>query len=954
MSNIIDQINTALATMYSNVSQDEKMKATHFLEDFQKSQSAWEIIFQILNDSTSNSNLQLKIFASQTLRSKIIYDLSSQLSETNYPEFKDNLLSLITKYNSPNEKLIRTQLSIALSHFSLQYLNWKNAINEIIDSLSSESYLPILLEFLKILPEELSDVKKTNLTDEEYNTRTQELITNNIESVLIILKNLTEGNKSHDLVLNSTILDCLNSWIKECPIESILHINSLTNLIFESLTNDKTFDRSIECLVTIISETRDIENYEIIDALYQQIIKLNEFVISNPDKLEDGEFVDGLTRLYVTCGESWHVLIGKNPKHFKSLVSILLNCCKYDEDLDIVRYTFQFWNLLKQLITLPKYHEARNEFNDIYSQLIQIIIKHLTYPIVEVSDLFQGDKEQEDKFKEFRYEMGDVLKDCCSVIGAQQALQIPFNQIQSIISKSNGHWQDLESALFSMRTMAKVVSTKESKILPTIMSFLVQLPEHPKVRYAATLVLGRYTEWTANNPQFLEPQLNYITKGFEIANDDKDIILATSHALMYFCQDCSKFLVNYLEQLYMLYSQVKSNIDYASNYELIDGLAHVVKQVPEGNQYEMCQMFLEPSIDKLQELSISSQNETVNVSIADEVEVIRYFIEVFKINEFEKSEYPIATFFIKKIWPILTSLITKFGINSLKVSERCLNLIKTAIMSFSSYLNDILPTILNLLHQGYKLSPQFGCYLWVTGVVIRIYGDEEFNNPEILKAVYEFSLIQCDLFFNYIFNLSQQELQQLPDLIEDFFRMINDYLMFFPFQIIPDHNLLNKIVKASNLTLSSLNEFNPIISCIHFLIDLVSWGLPNPPISLFEQKDTTALKSSIQQFLILNNQGGEILRILINGIIFKFHDDLLQEANDLCLKILVVVPNHEVVINWLKNIVLQLPNVNEVEINRLIETVNVALMNKDNRRVRVSLRDFISWYKRKNVNRSEF
>ena len=123
------------------------------------------------------------------------------------------------------------------------------------------------------------------------------------------------------------------------------------------------------------------------------------------------------------------------------------------------------------------------------------------------------------------------MKDCCAVVGASKALQIPFTQIQTILSNSQGHWQYLEAPLFSMRTMAKEVSTKEKTILPTIMSLLVQLPEHPKIRYAATLVLGRYTEWTAKNPEFLEPQLNYITKGFEVANNN-DIYFACPHVLL--------------------------------------------------------------------------------------------------------------------------------------------------------------------------------------------------------------------------------------------------------------------------------------------------------------------------------------------------------------------------------------------------------------------------------------
>ncbi|KAG5418542.1 MTR10 [Candida metapsilosis] len=952
--NEIKQIENALTTMYSNAPREQKATATHFLENFQKSSDAWQITHQILSDKNSGSNIQLKLFAAQTLRSKIIYDLSSQIQPENYPALKDSVLSLIKLYNQGNEKLIRTQLSIALAQLALQYLTWHDAMSEIVSNLTSSSDLTlVLLEFLKVLPEELSDVKKSHLSDEEYNKRSSELITDQVESVVLTLKNLAESNSNNDPALNAAILDALNSWITECPIDNILSVHLLTSLVFQSLSNDATFDKAIECLVTIVRETRDIDSDEIIDALYQQILQLNKFMNDNPDNLEDPEKVDGLTRLYVECGESWNPLIAKNPQHFKPLVEILLNCCKYDEDLDVVKYTFQFWFLLKQLIVLPKFQEARQILGECYLQLISIIIKHLTYPIAANDDnLFDGDKEQEDKFKEFRYEMGDVLKDCCAVVGASRALQIPFAQIQSILSNSQGHWQYLEAPLFSMRTMAKEVPTKEKTILPTIMSLLVQLPEHPKIRYAATLVLGRYTEWTAKNPEFLEPQLNYITKGFEVANNN-EIFMATSHALMYFCQDCSELLVNYLEQLYLLYGQVKDKIDIESNYELTDGIAHVVAKVPEDNLYKISDMFLEPSLRKVSELDSTNDNsDDANTQIADQLEIVIIFLQVLKVDEFEKPNHPVASLFIEKIWPLLTSLLQKRG-SILKVSEKCMKLVKVAMESFSSYLNPILPQIVNILHQGYKQT-QFGCYLWVSGVVIRVFGDDEFSSPEITSAAYNFGLEQCQSFFEQFFNKDEGSIKQIPDVIEDFFRMLNDLLMFFPFKMIPTIDLLDSIIKAAKITLTVINEYNPIISCIHFLIDLISWGLPHPPISLFETKDTTPLRECIKQFVTVNNHGGELLKVVLDGLIFKFHNDVQQDASDLLLKILIVTPSVDLSINWLCDVVSSLPNVQSAEVNRLIDTVSVAIPNKDNRRVRSALRDFIGWYSRKNVTpRSE-
>ena len=82
------------------------------------------------------------------------------------------------------------------------------------------------------------------------------------------------------------------------------------------------------------------------------------------------------------------------------------------------------------------------------------------------------------------------------------------------------------------------LDTEEERVVPEVMKLLVNLPEHDKIRYAATLVLGRYTEWTAKHPEYLEFQLNYISSGFE--NQSKDVMSAAAQALKHFCQDCKK------------------------------------------------------------------------------------------------------------------------------------------------------------------------------------------------------------------------------------------------------------------------------------------------------------------------------------------------------------------------------------------------------------------------------
>ncbi|GEQ70340.1 hypothetical protein JCM33374_g4016 [Metschnikowia sp. JCM 33374] len=933
----MDQVQQALMAMYSpSASQQQKKDATSFLEKFQKSPEAWHISHQLLSDG--NTPLEYRMFASQTLRSKATYDLSQLPSDT-LPQVRDSMLDLLCAYAS-KEKSIRTQLSLAICQLALQFLAWSGAINDITARLSTPDTIPALLEFLKSLPEELTDANKTPLTDEEFNARISELISNNVSHVLLLLKNLIDGGCAH----RALILDCLNSWIKECPIEEVLTIDSLASLIFESLAQEETFDNATECVCSILRETRDIDNYQLIDALYQQLLQAYDHYSKTPHQLEDPEIFNGLARIYVEAGESWHVLIAKNPQHFKPLVEILLRCCKYDDDLDVVKYTFYFWYQLKQMLTLPKFEESKAAFSPIYLELISVIINHLRYPLGDnPDDLFDGDKEQEDKFKDFRYEMGDVLKDCCAVVGSQKALDVPFQQIKSLVNQ-NAQWQFLEAPLFGMRVMAKEVSLKEKKILPVIMQMLVQLPEHPKIRYATTLVLGRYSEWTSKNPEFLEPQLNYIIKGFENAHDaGSDIINATSQALMFFCQDCAPLLVNYLEQLYMLYQQVHAALDVKATFDLVNGLSHVINKIPLADQFRASETFLEPTLRRIGDFC-SDAHPSADLAIrglADEAEVLSIFLKISRCQDYSLPEFPIANVFSEKIWPLLPVVFSKYG-DSLKICESFCKVIRNAIHGCTSYITPSLAQICQLLHQGFQKT-YFGCFLWVTGVIIQC--SEEFSDEVCAQVIYPLAISQSACVLELF--RSNVDIRSVPDVIEDYFNMASHLLMFFPTEVAGNEQFMSSIFETGVVALKVSEEYNPLMACVHFFIDYISWGSEYPPVSFFEG-DHGAIKQNVKKFLVMDNHTEKLLEVVINGLIHKFYNDV--DGNDLLIKILTVSPNPEQAVLWLKQAVSLLPNVSEQEITKLIGTISIALPNKDNRRVRMAIKDFVSWYTRKNVN----
>lgn len=361
MSYSIDSIGNALQCITSVTDQETKKQALQYLEHFQKSPEAWSLCHDILSSKDNQTTTEVQVFASQTLRNKVTYDLTQLGDQKN--AFKTSLLELIVHHS---QKLIVTQLSVALARLAIQYLEWRQPISEIIAALNP--YPSKLLEFLKILPEETLDIKSTPLSEDEFRSRTHELIEQIAEDVLKFLVNVVDslGSNSSNITV-AQLLNCVNSWAYELPIEQVLAMNSLLSSVFQVLNrgpdeDPEAFETAVECLCTILRETRDVPNEDIIKALYEQLISLqmNLLPVERITDFEEySDIMDGLTRLFVEAGEAWSVLVAKNPEIFKSLVSILLLLTCKNTDLDVVKYTFPFWFNLKQMLVLPRFKSER-------------------------------------------------------------------------------------------------------------------------------------------------------------------------------------------------------------------------------------------------------------------------------------------------------------------------------------------------------------------------------------------------------------------------------------------------------------------------------------------------------------------------------------------------------------------------------------------------------------------
>lgn len=402
-------------------------------------------------------------------------------------------------------------------------------------------------------------------------------------------------------------MECITSWLREVPIAAIVN-SALLNIVIHALAHDDSLEAAADCLGAICRETRDVDdNLETITVLLPRIVDLRPRMQKAADD-EDTEAFKAMTRLFAEAGESWAVIIAREPIHFRPLVDIILECCARDKERDVIEHTFNFWYELKQYVVLEKYVEARMQLYDVYANLVEVLLKHLQYPESESGnelDLFDGDREQEEKFREFRHQMGDTLKDSCEVLGVAdcltkmlQAIKVWMQKYASqVTATSVPHWQELEAPVFGIRALGRMVNKEESTVLPQLMPLLVQMPNHEKLRFATIMVFGRYTGWTAEHPEFLQPQFNYIVTSFQ--TDSKEIVRAAAVAIKFFCTECKDLLSDQVVQLQSFYDQILDKLPEASQEEITEGVASVVGVQKPEEIYKLLKMYCDPLVNRL-------------------------------------------------------------------------------------------------------------------------------------------------------------------------------------------------------------------------------------------------------------------------------------------------------------------------------------------------------------------
>jgi len=91
----------------------------------------------------------------------------SQIPADAFPSLRNQILELLKAF-ATGPRPIRTQLCVCLAILAIQMTGWKDVVAMVVSTLGddAESHACIL-DFLKVLPEEVTEGRKINLTGRE-------------------------------------------------------------------------------------------------------------------------------------------------------------------------------------------------------------------------------------------------------------------------------------------------------------------------------------------------------------------------------------------------------------------------------------------------------------------------------------------------------------------------------------------------------------------------------------------------------------------------------------------------------------------------------------------------------------------------------------------------------------------------------------------------------------------
>jgi transportin-3 len=301
-----------------------------------------------------------------------------------------------------------------------------------------------------------------------------------------------------------------------------------------------------------------------------------------------------------------------------------------------------------------------------------------------------------------------------------------------------------------------------------------------------------------------------------------------------------------------------------------------------------------------------------------------------------------AVKYCQEIFPILATILDTF-VQFVPIAERVCRCWRYMVLSYRTAMTPLLPQMANKLVNGFAASKQ-GCFLWASSSILREFSeDREHVDAQTTDAIYAFFEAQST---NMLRMMSDMHPRDLPDVIEDFYRLLVDALLYYPHRLIQS-DLFSPIFQAG-ISALALEQREPLSAALHYLRDVIGYGGNNPPSSS-SSPNPLEIQQLVRQVITAN--GEHLVKQVMAGMMITFPDDCFTDGSGALLGLFELMP--EQTASWVDKTVRMLPpgTIREPEIDRLMNGIRDRLSQGTDglRKVRSLLQDFTNTYRRRYV-----
>ncbi|EGZ24276.1 hypothetical protein PHYSODRAFT_359228 [Phytophthora sojae] len=796
---------SALNSLYQpHLTNPEATRAADaFLRGFQLTPAAFDVCAALLdqllpseNNAALNSDVVPAVFFSaQTLANKLRRQPST--STCDFCAWSTRIVAWLSR-SAKLPKMVVTQLLLALvatlPRLQPQDLKLQDAQNtaSLLLAVIRESYAQcngqsvvgyallhlaqhgvtstVLAELLLLLVEEADSLAERGLRQ-----RMQDEVDAWAPAVLdqLLPQVMHDASSTHSVDTQETVLRALTSWLRYVRVDAEVVVrNPLLHSLLGFLARDDLFDASVDLAVEVVRSYA--HQNVVVQWLAPRLISLRG-AFGAAAEVEDVDTCLGLCRIFTEMGEAYLELLLQQHavgNDHAALVDLLLDCMGYP-DAEVADVSIPFWfRLLEELqrratpALLAQYKPRLERLATLCMQKLQFREEFPTLPL---------DKQQD--FKGFRQELGDILRDCCQLLGVDAVLQHCVNGLNQIFQApaESRSWEAVEAHLHCFRSIAREVERTKSNAealdapITLIFQHLPQFADHPAICYTSCLIVSRYAEWLRAHPASLSAQVGFLnTCVTKSAGDARyaewEVARAAASAVRALAMDCWSMLGGDIVAFY-LHIEEHELMVVEDQVLILEGIcAGVASSGDMARILSLLDQVMKGIGQRLTALFASSAAKShVQVGLNELLRLMAIY-EYLDITKLQGEKHPLVML-TEQLWPLINQMLALYRGHD-ELVERVCRCYKRILRMCGAEIAPLLPQLVDNLLAFYQAEPK-SSYLYTASMVLKFFARGRTNSAEMdsLFARMLFTLIETT---TPIF-ASVNDMEARPDVVEEFF-----------------------------------------------------------------------------------------------------------------------------------------------------------------------------------------